>query len=183
MNTTLNEIRSHRPCEESWERLLREQGKTQADDELLPYSRILEICGLNDTLWAIAHCHPRGPWVCAEFSLWCAEGIRHMIEDPSPIAALDTARKYLDGDATQTQLRESIIPAWAAIYLTGRAADRAAAFAADCVEELSSSCSVGSIIAYAANYAAIYAEDCSSDWDAARTAQRSKLLGLLEEMP
>ena len=50
--TTLAKIRECRPCQSSWKRLLDGLGKSEADDEPLPYASILEICGLNDALWA-----------------------------------------------------------------------------------------------------------------------------------
>jgi hypothetical protein len=51
--TTLNKIRSFNPCASGWEKLLRSLGKTQADDEPLAFSRILESNGLDDALWCL----------------------------------------------------------------------------------------------------------------------------------
>ena len=51
MNTTLNLIRSHRPCPEGWEKLLGHLGKTKADDEPLSLATILESNGIDDALW------------------------------------------------------------------------------------------------------------------------------------
>jgi hypothetical protein len=195
--TTLNEIRSHRPCEELWEKLLEGLGKTKADDEPLPYSTILKVCGLDDTLWAIVCCHPRGLRICAEFALWCAEGVRDRMTDPSLIAILDIARRYLDGNARRAEFRRTQTE----VRVANCAADRAAAFAADCVETARGTDYVAycaapyadavDAAAYADRAAADaahaadcagYAADCAADWDAARTAQSSKLLGMLEEM-
>ena len=50
--TTLRKIRECNPCISSWTRLLEGLGKSEADDEPLPYSKILGICGLHDALWA-----------------------------------------------------------------------------------------------------------------------------------
>ena len=41
LTTTLNRIREHEPCTDGWEKLLKHLGKTQADDEDLPYSVIV----------------------------------------------------------------------------------------------------------------------------------------------
>ena len=199
MNTTLNEIRAHQPCTESWKVLLRSLNKTQADDEPLPYARILEICGLNNCLWAIAHCHPHGSRICAEFALWCAESVRHLMMDPRSIAALDVTRQYLDGNATLEQLRAAREAAEratnessyanAAAY-AARAAARASAYAADCASAWAAAraadYAAAREAAYAAHASAWEADDAAgvagaAAYAAARTAQKSRLLELLEE--
>jgi hypothetical protein len=53
MNTTLNKIKQHSPCTEGWVKLLSHLGKTEADDEHLELTTILESNGLNDALWAL----------------------------------------------------------------------------------------------------------------------------------
>ena len=53
ITTTLNDIRSHSPCRDRWEHLLKGLGKNKADDEPLPLERILEINGIEDALWAL----------------------------------------------------------------------------------------------------------------------------------
>jgi hypothetical protein len=183
-DTTLNEIRSHRPCEELWEKLLEGLGKTKADDEPLPYSTILKVCGLDDTLWAIVCCHPRGLRICAEFALWCAEGVRHLMRDPRSIAALGMARQYLEGNTTFDQLQEAVAAAWAAAWAAdyaGYAAACAAGWAAASSgasneADWASDWVAGRTVAHAASCSAA----CLKDWTAARTAQNSKLVELLE---
>ena len=49
--TTLTRIRTAKPCQDRWKRLLKHLGKTQADDEPLPFAVILESNGLDDALW------------------------------------------------------------------------------------------------------------------------------------
>jgi hypothetical protein len=51
--TTLAKIKSHGPCSDGWRKLLASLGKTQADDEPLTFSRILESNGLSDALWCL----------------------------------------------------------------------------------------------------------------------------------
>ncbi len=50
ITTTLNRIRAHGPCAGGWAKLLKHLGKTQADDEPLPFATILESNGLDDAL-------------------------------------------------------------------------------------------------------------------------------------
>jgi len=48
-SVTLNAIREHSPCEESWGRLLKHLGKTKADDTEVPLLEILDAwLGEND---------------------------------------------------------------------------------------------------------------------------------------
>ena len=177
MNTTLNEIRAHHPCEESWGVLLRSLDKTKADDEPLAYSRIMEICGLDDTLWAIARCHPHGPRICAEFALWCAEGVREHMSDPRATAVLDLTREYLAGQSTIDQLQAARAAARAADCAADCAADRAAVWAADCAAYRAAVWAATCAAARAADCAA----DCAADRAAVWAAQKSKLIALLEE--
>ena len=51
--TTLNHIREHSPCTDGWRKLLKHLGKTEADDDPLAYSTILESNGLDDVLWCL----------------------------------------------------------------------------------------------------------------------------------
>ena len=181
-DTTLNEIRAHHPCEASWKVLLLGLGKTQADDEPLAYSRIVEICGLSDCLWAIAHCHPRGPRICAEFALWCAEGVREHMSDPRATAVLDLTREYLAGQSTIDQLQAACAADRAAVWAADCAADWAAARAADCA----AACAADRAAVWAADCAAARAAGCAAacaaDRAAVWAAQKSKLIALLEEV-
>ena len=182
MNTTLNEIRLQRPCKESWEKLLCGLNKSRADNKPLSYSTILKLCGLDDTLWAINCCHPHGPQICAEFALWCAESIHHMLQDSRSIIALYVTRQYLDGDATPEQLRETVIASWAAAHaadLTMTAADtvaRTANWMADCAANCAAARRAAWAVHCAADCAtttrrAAWAVPCNANWMAARAAQ------------
>jgi hypothetical protein len=53
MKTTLNAIREHSPCTTGWSKLLKNIGKTKADDEPLAITTILESNGLEDALWCL----------------------------------------------------------------------------------------------------------------------------------
>ena len=51
ITTTLNRIREHSPCPAGWEKLLKHLGKTGPDDEVLPFSEIVQAIGIDDALW------------------------------------------------------------------------------------------------------------------------------------
>ncbi|MCP4489794.1 MAG: hypothetical protein GY820_21125 [Gammaproteobacteria bacterium] len=53
MNTTLNKIREHRPCEPSWEKLLSALNKTKADNEPVSFKYLLDTLGIEDAVWCL----------------------------------------------------------------------------------------------------------------------------------
>jgi hypothetical protein len=140
ITTTLKRIRAHSPCVEGWKTLLVYLGKTKADDEPLPYSRILDAIGLRDTLWCCL-AEPQHTREWRLFSVWCARQIQHLMTNPRSIAALDVAERYENGEATDAELNaayeaaswaaawgSSGDAAWAAVRATCGAACEAAAW-------------------------------------------------------
>jgi hypothetical protein len=128
LTTTLKRIRAHRPCEDGWKTLLAGLGKTQADDEPLPFATILRINGLDDALWC-ARAEPQHSREWRLFLVWCARQGQHLLTDQRSIAALDVAERHANGMATDDELRA----AWAAAGDAAGAvwtAERAAALAA-----------------------------------------------------
>ena len=124
MNTTLNLIRSHDPCQEGWEKLLRHLGKTKADDEPLPLRVILESNGLDDALWclrAVPNCDKEARL----YAVWCARQVQHLMTDPRSLAAPDVAERHANGEATD----EELAAACAAAGDAARSAARSAACA------------------------------------------------------
>ena len=111
ITTTLNRIRSHGPCREGWEKLLKGLGKTAADDELLPYSRIVEINGIDDALWC-CRAEPQHALEWRLFAVWCARRVQHLMTDPRSIAAIDVAERHANGEATDAELDAAWDAAW-----------------------------------------------------------------------
>ena len=121
MKTTLNKIREHSPCHEGWTKLLRNLGKTKADDEELLITTILDSNGLDDALWslrAVDGCHRE----MRLFAVYCARSVQHLTNDMRSIAVIDVAERYANDLATDEEL--------AAARDAARAAARAAAWAA-----------------------------------------------------
>ena len=155
--TTLNRIRVHGPCEDGWRKLLDGLGKTRADDEPLPYARIVEINGLDDAFWACrAEPHYDKEW--RSFAVWCARQVEHLMKDERSRAALNVAEQYANGQATEEEL--------AAAWDAARAAARAAAWAAAEAAEDAAWEAAGDAARAAA-------------WDAARAAQTKKFLEIV----
>jgi hypothetical protein len=89
ISTTLKRIKRHGPCEFSWKMLLTGLGKNRADDEPLPYYKIVEICGLPDALWA-TRAEPQHAKQWRLYAVACARRVVHLIPDPQ-VAAGDVA--------------------------------------------------------------------------------------------
>ena len=136
MKTTLNKIRLNSPCASGWEKLLKNLGKTKADDEPLLLTTILESNGIDDALWCLRAVdgHEREMRL---FAVKCARSVQHLMTDKRSLDALDVAERYANKLATQTELdaagaaarAAARAAAWDAAW-AARAATRAAAWAA-----------------------------------------------------
>ena len=162
MKTTLNKIRSHSPCTNGWEKLLKNLGKTKADDEPLALTAILESNGIDDALWCLRAVdgHEREMRL---FAVDCARRVQHLMTDKRSIDALDVAERFANGLATQAEL--------AAAGAAARAAAGAAAGAA---------ADAGWAAAGAAAGAAEWAAGWAAGWAAARAAQANLFILMCE---
>jgi hypothetical protein len=169
MNTTLNAIAAHEPCEDGWAELLAALGKTCADDAPLSLCAILDSNGLDDAIWALRTItgHDREIRL---FAVWCARQVQHLLmTDPLSRDVLDIAERYAHGLATVEELaaareaaREDAV--WGASDAVWSASDAASEAASDAAW----------VAAWAASAAASDAvRDATSDAarDAVRAAQ------------
>ena len=171
LTTTLNRIRKQSPCEPGWAKLLAGLGKTKADDEELPFSKILEINGLENTLWC-TRVEPQHNRLWRLYAVWCARQVQHLMTDPRSINALNVAERFANGNASDDELREACIAA-------GNASD----------DELREACIGAGDAAWAAAYAApdavAYAAASASSaagfaaFSALQTAQGKKFLEIV----
>ncbi len=119
MQTTLNKIRAQSPCASGWEKLLRNLGKTRADDEPLAITTILDSNGLNDALWCL--CAVDGNQrEMRLFAVDCARAVQHLMTDQRSVAALDVAERHADGLATDAELVAARDAAWVAAWDAAR---------------------------------------------------------------
>ncbi len=160
ITTTLNRIRDHSPCSYGWKKLLTGLGKTQADDEVLTFSQIVAINGLDDALWC-CRAEPQHAKEWRLFAVWCCRQIERLLIDPRSRAALDVAERHAHGLATDAELRAATDAARAAAWDAAWAAARDAATDA----------------ARAAAWAAARA----AAWDAATDAQKTEFLRIVGE--
>jgi hypothetical protein len=157
MNTTLNNIRANSPCTDGWKKLLTNLGKTEADDEPLPLTTILESNGLDDALWCLRAVdgHDREARL---FAVACARRLQHLMTDKRSIDAIDVAERFADGLATQAELDAAKDAAWVAAWVA--ASDAAGAAAGDS--------------AWAAARAASWAAASDAAWAATRAARAAE---------
>jgi hypothetical protein len=126
ITTTLNKIREHEPCIKGWKKLLAHLGKTEADDEPLPFAIILESNGLDDALW----CCRAAPEYDKEwrlFAVCCARQVQHLMKDSRSLNALDVAERFANGLATEDELKAAWDAAGDAAWDAAGDAARAAA--------------------------------------------------------
>ncbi len=124
INTTLNKIRAHGPCEDGWRKLLKHLGKTEADDEPLPLLTVLDSNGLDDCLWCLRSV-PEHDREWRLFAVWCARKVQHLMTDPRSLAALDVAERFANGTATAEELAAARDAAWDAAWAARAAWDAA----------------------------------------------------------
>jgi len=165
MNTTLNAIRAHSPCTSGWKKLLNNLGKTEADDEPLLLTTILESNGLDDAAWCLRAVdgHEREIRL---FAVACARRVQHLMADKRSLDALDVAERFACGLAIQAEL--------AAARDAARAAARDAAWAAASAErDAASAARAAWAAAWDAASAARAAWAAAKDaaWDAADAAR------------
>ena len=180
MKTTLNAIREHSPCAEGWRKLLAHLGKTQADDEPLAITTILDSNGLDDALWCLRAVtgHDREIRL---YAVWCARQVQHLMTDPRSIAALDVAERFANGAATAEELDGAVDAAWAAAGAAAWAAAWAAARAAAGDAAGAAAGAAARAAAGDAAWDAAGAAAWAAAWAAARAAQAAKLREMCAE--
>jgi hypothetical protein len=119
--TSLAEIRDHKPCRDSWRKLLAYMGKTQEDDEPLSFETILESNGLMDALWVLRVIQLKFAPAIRLLVCDLVETALPFTTDPRPAEALHVARAYARGKAPKGEWAAARDAAWAA----ARAAQRA----------------------------------------------------------
>ena len=189
--TTLNKIRAHLPCKEGWTKLLESLGKTQADDEPLPFSKIIESNGLDDALWCCRSV-PEYDRDWRLYAVWCARQVQHLMKDQRSLDAIDVAERHANGLASYAELAAAVAAAGAAAWAAVRDAAGDAAMAAawdaawdaawEAAWDAASDASWAAAVAAAGAAEGDAARAAASDaaWAAARDAQTKEFLRICE---
>ena len=167
--TTLNKIRAHSPCAESWAKLLKALGKTKADDARLSFARIEKVLGFDDALWAARAC-PEHNKEWRLLAVAYARQVERWMTDPRALLALDTAERHAHGQATDAELAAARGAAWGAAEAAAWAAAEAAAEAAR---------GAAGTAAWGAAPTAAWGAAWGAAWTAARAEQRPMFLAVV----
>lgn len=108
ITTTLNRIKRTGVLRKGdQEQLLKILGKAEADDEPLPFARIVEIIELEDAILCFG-AEPQYAKEAQAFAVWCVRRVEHLMTDQRSLDALNVAERYAKGDATQEELRQAL---------------------------------------------------------------------------
>jgi hypothetical protein len=158
LTTTLKKIKARSPCRDGWEKLLRGLDKTRADDEPLPYAKIVEINGIADALWACtAELGYAKEWRL--FAVACARDALRFTDDWRAVNAVNVAERYAHGMASRAQLKSAAASAASAAASASDAYAAYAAYAAAAASYASDAYAAYAAYAAAAASAASYASD------------------------
>jgi hypothetical protein len=175
--TTLNRIRAKSPCESGWKKLLAHLGKTNADDELLPFSVIVESNGLEDALWCCRSLDYDGVWRL--YAVWCARQVQHLMKDPRSIVALDVAQAFASGMATRDQLEAARSAARSAAWSAAWSAAGSAAGSAAWPDAWSAAGSAAGSAAWSDAWSDARSAARSDAWSDARSTQKDMFLRIV----
>jgi hypothetical protein len=103
LETTLNRIRSQRPCQAGWAKLLHGLGKKKADSAPLPYWRIVDVVGIEDAIWCCG-AEPKYEKAWRAFAAWGAVQVRPWMADRRSRHATRIIARHARGDANLADL-------------------------------------------------------------------------------
>ena len=118
LKTILYYIYIQRPSDGFWKKLLKGLGEDPNfnEDREVSLRFILENNGLDDALWALREHDGFGE--IAEpmkwYKIWCAERVRHLMNDKRSTNALDVAKQYLNREATRDEMGDAVDEAYKA---------------------------------------------------------------------
>jgi hypothetical protein len=126
LHTTFARAKEANACTESYHKFAKFKGgiRKWGKDTPFPLSEVLEVCGLNDALWALRIVIEPADREMRLFACDCAERVLPIFEQQypednrRPRQAIETARRFALGKATQ----EELAAAWAAAVEVAEAA-------------------------------------------------------------
>ena len=88
----------------------------------ISFRDIAEVADAQDTIWCFASALPGHEALKRHFAVDCAERVRHLMDDPRSLAALEVARRHALGRATDEELTAARDAAWNAVWAARAAA-------------------------------------------------------------
>jgi len=121
LHTTFRKAKENNACIESYRKLANALGGVNkyGRDTLIPLDKVLEVCGFDDTVWALRILKEPADREIRLFACDCAERVLHLFEaeypeDSRPRQAIETSRKFANGEAPIEELAAARAAAWAA---------------------------------------------------------------------
>src|SRR3990167_8155885 len=106
LHTTFRKAKKAKACVESYHKMAEALGgvKKYGLDTLIPLDKVLEVCGLDDTLWALRIVLEPADREIRLMACDCAERVLPLYElrytdDKRPRLAIEIARKFASGQA------------------------------------------------------------------------------------
>ena len=173
--TTLNIIRQHNPCKDSWEKALKLLGKTKPDDDPLSFEWILDNMGFCDAVWGLQAVRDEDRVEVERdarlFACDCAESVLDNFESKYPKdgrvrECINTSRLFARGETNDEARSAAESAAESAAYLAAWSAAESAAESA--------AWSAAHSAARSAAWSAARSAARSAAWSAARWAEREK---------
>jgi hypothetical protein len=129
LNTSLNLLKAAGACEDRYKHLVEALGGVKfPHDEPIPLTRILEINGLDDALWALRETDPAqdaerdrkarlfAVWCCREMPLHDGRKVWDLLTDERSRNAVEVAERFARGTATREELASARDAAWDAAW-------------------------------------------------------------------
>ena len=125
LHTTFALAKESRACAESYRKYARHVGGITkfGEDKPIPLSDILDVLGMDDALWALRCVIPteaeERDRIARTFACDCAESVLQIYETEYPgdsrcREAINTARRFIGGNATDDELSAAGSAAWSA---------------------------------------------------------------------
>ena len=142
LHTTFALAKESRACAESYRKYARHVGGITkfGEDKPIPLSDILDVLGIDEALWALRCVIPteakERDRIARTFACDCAESVLQIYETEYPgdsrcREAINTARRFIGGNATEEELAAARADAGDAARAAARAAAGDAAFEAN----------------------------------------------------
>ena len=170
LHTTFRKAKEVGACVKSYRKMVKALGgvKKYGEDTPIPLDKVLEVCGLDDTLWTLRIVIEPAEREIRLYACACAERVLPLFEskypdNKCPRQAIEIARKFANGEVTKEELSSACAAAWGA-----------AAGAADFLAGATWA-AVGSAWAAGATWAA--ARAARAAWAAARAARAALTAG------
>ncbi len=180
LHTTFRKAKEAGACVPSYRKMAKALGGVNkyGENTPIPLDKVLEVCGLDDALWALRIITEQAERGIRLFACDCAERVLPLFEkkyplDNRPRTAIDVVRRFANGEASPEELEAAAEAAARAARAAARAAEAAAraAEAAGWAAAWAAAGAAGAARAAWAAWAAAEAAKAAVGWAAGAAAE------------